>query len=401
MKKLLAILLALMLVLVSAAALAGDPANDNNQNGNGSANGDAKAAADANILAEQDPTAAATYNNSSDANDPNNGKKIGNTAAPRSVTIKKAYKVTGSTAVMPAHTLTFSVKEIKVEKNTSGATAFPTGKVTVSPVSVPANTADGAKLDFVINLPTYTEPGIYNYEITEDDGSKLDTPHTVAGVEYLTKTYELKVTVVEGSALAAGGITASGLVIGGVALREKGGSSTKIDTIQNEYIAGSVTVGKTVTGNMGDQKRPFSFSIVFKAGTKYVDAPITYTKTTYAADGTKSTTNETIAAGWNGDHAAVTFQLIHGDTITFNNVPKGVQYVVDETDKNTNDYVTTVPTNATGTISDESEVTVTFVNDKSIPIDTGITLDSSAYILIMALALVGVTVLAIRRREEY
>lgn len=400
MKKLLAILLALMLVLVSAAALADDPANDNNQNGNGSANGDAKAAADANILAEQDPTAAATYKNTSDANDPNNGKEIGNKPAPMSVTIKKAYTVTGSAAVMPGHTLTFTTPtQVKVENSTSGN--FPSTNVSIGAVEVAAGTENGTKLPLTITLPTYTEPGVYTYTFKENDGSELTQAHTVAGVQYNTKTYELKVTVVEGSALAAGGITASGLVIGGVALRELN-TTTKIDTIENEYVAGSVTVGKTVTGNLGDRKRPFSFSIVFKAGTEYVDAPITYTETTYNANGTKTTTDKTIAKGWTGDHAAVTFQLIHGDSITFSNVPEGVEYAVTETA--VDGYITTTPTNATGTIKKaeaERDVTVTFVNDKSITIDTGVALDSSAYILIMALALVGVTVLAIRRREEY
>ena len=89
MKKLLAILLALMMVLVSAAALADD----------------------ANILENQGEGATATYTKEGDIN---NGKVIGIKSAPMTVTINKAYTVTGLTAVMPAHDLTFSVTQDKV-----------------------------------------------------------------------------------------------------------------------------------------------------------------------------------------------------------------------------------------------------------------------------------------------
>ncbi len=389
MKKLVAILLALMMVLVSVAALAGSADEE---------------PTDANILKDQDPTKAAEYKNENDKDDPNNGKYIGTASAPVSVTIDKLYVITGdNTAVMPAHTLTFSVDQVPdgVSYSTSGK--YPANDPSVDPISVPAgydpNTDDA--LPMVIKIPAYTEPGVYTYTITENDGTELDTPHTVAGVQYITKNYELKITIVEGSALAAGGISASGLVVGGVALREEN-SNTKIAEITNEYIAGSVTVGKTVTGNLGDRKRPFSFTMTFTADEGvYVDGPIAYTLTNYAADGTKSTEDKILAGGWTGTKAAINFQLAHGDTITFTNIPKGVTYTVDETDKNANGYTTTVPGNNTGKIANANGITVTYINDKNIVIDTGVSLDSAVYMLIMALALAGFVVLKIRRREDY
>ena len=399
MKKLLAILLALMMVLVSVAAFA------DGEGGEGE--GGEAAAADANILQMQDPTLAKEYNNTNDANDPNNGKIIGNTAA-ASFKITKAYKVTGdSTAVVPAHKLTFTVEPVKVENSTSGT--FPSTNVSVTPISVPAATADGAKLDMVFNLPTYTEPGVYYYKVTEDtgakvgdDGTELTTPHVVAGVQYVTTEYELKITVIEGSALAAGMDPApTGLVVGGVALREKN-KTPKIDTIENEYIAASVKVEKQVTGNMGDQKRPFSFKVTFTSATdEYVDAPIAYTQTTYAADGTKTTEDKTIAAGWTGSKE-VEFELIHGDSITFTNVPEGVTYKAEETDTaaTTAGYTTTDSGNTEAAIQSGDPIDVVFTNDKSIEIDTGVALDSAVYMLIMALALAGFAALKIRRREE-
>lgn len=387
MKKLLAILLALMMVLVSVAALADD----------------------ANILGNQGEGATATYTKEGDVN---NGKIIGIKSAPLVVTINKAYTVTGSTAVMPEHKLTFTVTQDEVLESTSGD--FPDGKVTIDPVEVDAETKTGTVLDLKINLPSYTEPGIYIYNFTEDngtahDGTALTNPHAVAGVQYLTKTYELKVYVIEGSSLAAGGITGvSGLVIGSVALREKD-TTDKIDTITNEYIAGSLTIDKQVTGNMGDQKRLFDFTVTFTTGNNvYVDAPITYTITRAnatavpAEEETSGGTVETgkIDKGLTGTSSPVTFQLAHGDKITFANLPKGISYKIEEA--SVTGYDTNVTTgNAEATITSADEVKVTFTNDKNIIIDTGVTLDNAVYMLIMALAVAGFVALKIRRREDY
>ena len=389
MKKFLAILLAMMLVLVNVAALAElDPPADE-----GTDTEPATATEDANILKDQNPTKAAEYQ-SENPDDPNNGKFIGNATAPFSVTLTKAYTVTGDTAVMPGHTLTFAVTQVDVEENQYAE--FPEGKVTITPVVVPAETADGATLDLVINLPAYDKTGVYNYTFVEEDGSELTTPHTVAGVQYNTKTYELKVTVVQGEALAIGGIDATGLVVAGVALREQG-STGKIDTVDNEYIAGSLVIDKQVTGNLGDRKLPFSFKVTFTTETnEYVDAPIAYTQTTYDDEGNRTTEDKTIEAGWTGSKV-VEFNLIHGDSITFTNIPEGVTYTAEETEGF--DYKKSDSGNLRATIADESEIAVTFTNDKTAEIDTGVELETLPFVLLMGIALVGV--MALRRREEY
>ena len=168
MKKFLAILLAMMLVMVSVAAMADNP----------------------DILEK-------------------NGKKNAAVTPPVSVTITKAYNVKGvSSALTPAHQVKFTVDELKVDDSTSGK--FPTGKLTVTPIDVAEGTTvddesttdENEAADMTINIPSYTEPGVYWYKINEVD------PH-IAGVTPSAATY-LKVTVWN---------DAGTLKLGGVALR--------------------------------------------------------------------------------------------------------------------------------------------------------------------------------------
>ena len=42
-----------------------------------------------------------------------------------------------------------------------------------------------------------------------------------------------------------------------------------------------------------------------------------------------------------------------------------------------------------------------FTNDRTMTIDTGVTLETTAYMLIMALTMAGFAMMVIRRRKEY
>ena len=147
---------------------------------------------------------------------------------------------------------------------------------------------------------------------------------------------------------------------------------------ENTYSLSTTTVSvtKTVSGNMGDPNKEFTFT--YKVGE-----------------------NETVD----------TFHLKHGENHVLNNLKIGeTLYIMEDTD-----YVKTV----TYTVEDEqgnpktttvevkdgwyqitvaANMTVTFNNTKNANIDTGITMDSVPYVLLLAMAVIGGGVLLSKRR---
>lgn len=363
MKKLLAILLALMMVLVSVTALAEEGKTIS-------------------VSSLEAPTKSQT------------------------ITIKKNYTVDATNNwSLPTDTLTFTPKTAVVEDGPA-ATA-PAVSIGVESIT------GGQKLEYnaIITLPEYNQVGVYYYTFEEGDSN-------VAGVTYIKNNITLRVTVVQGE---------NGLEVAGVALRENGengiktvesgeteegteaGSegeteeeassakteydlSKKIDSFENKYEAGSLTLTKTVEGNLGDLNKEWEFEVIFTCSKK-VNAPITY-KEKASDEEIKS-----IAAGWTGSHDAVKVYLKSGETVQFDNIPVGVSYSIKETDADKDGYETT-PTNATGSFTEKETKAASFLNTKNINIDTGVALDSTVYMLIMALALAGFVALKIRRREE-
>ncbi len=360
MKKLLAILLALMMVLVSVAALADDgqpatnpvtePTTADDEGGNDTGN-----AASAPITNGQSATTAQV------------------------ITIKKQYSfdVTDN-ATIPADEITFTVGKGTVTDATTVTTApaVTIDKITIAEAAITAETKD---YDLKINLPAYTEVGVYEYAVTENAG-------TVVGVTYTPNEYVLKVTVVRDKN--------ENLILGGIALREKGEGKPKTDTIENSYAGGDLTVSKTVTGNMGDRSKEWTFKVTFTTEKDMtVGNTIKYTPV-------GATTATAIAAGWTGS-TEVNITLKHGQSVKFENLPVGIKYTVVETNKDSSYDIDGEVETATALTAEEQSAEVEVVNSKTITIDTGVTLDSTVYMLIMALALAGFVVLKIRRREDY
>ena len=368
MKKFLAILLAMMLVLVNVAALADD----------------AKIVDDKNPVAQVTPTTP--------------------------IVITKSYEINGTDSTLPAHTITFRQTSKKVgDAKINGETISPsTTEVTdeeVPDVTITLNAnnfTDGQttfKDNLTINLPSYTKAGVYDYTFVEVDGG-------VAGVEYFTDELKLSVTIVE-TATTAG--APSSLKIGGVALR-RGSDTTKIDDIKNVYSANTLTVSKTVTGNLGDYTKDWNFTVTLTAPTgDTVYSTITTDKAVIEVVESEEEEEEeeepvgitTIApgaTGWTGTRT-FTFKLKHGESLTFKNLPVGVTYTVAETEADTDGYTTTGTVATATAIAKDAPATAAVTNDKDITVDTGIALETLPFVLLMGIALVGV--MALRRREEY
>lgn len=149
----------------------------------------------------------------------------------------------------------------------------------------------------------------------------------------------------------------------------------------------NLTISKTVSGNMGDQSKEFAFTAAL-SGEGY-----SFDGVTYSIDG-----GEAQSAGTGTE---CTFNLKHGQTVTFTGLPIGAIFTVTETSYS--GYVTTVD----GVTGNSKEITlaetnnnIAFVNTKDVTIDTGILLDTLPYILILGVVAVGAVLLIKKRRNR-
>lgn len=148
----------------------------------------------------------------------------------------------------------------------------------------------------------------------------------------------------------------------------------------NKCKTGVLWISKTVTGNLGDKDKLFTFTVTF------IGAPETYS---YSIGGRSGT----ISSGGS-------LQLRHGEIAVISGLPEGAQYVVTESD---NDGYKVYYTGNTGIISSVSTAAASFTNAKSTVPNTG---DETRmmmwFVLMMSFFSVGAgTVLLDRRTRRY
>lgn len=287
---------------------------------------------------------------------PNNG----------SFTINKEYKVTGTA---PEETFAFTVSEGKVKDG--DAESAP--DVTIG--SVTFNKGTSETLPVTVTLPEYEKVGEYEYTISE-------TPSTTAGVT-TQDPLTLVVYVVNGE---------NGGLVCKVALKDSEGS--KVDgftgNLANKYESGSLAVKKIVTGNLGDKEKEFTVTVTFNNANgasviSYLDG--TEEETILFVDGTATTD----------------ISLKHNETITFNNIPAGTTYTVSEADYTGENGGYDAPdysfSDDEKTINADDQDTVEITNNKNNNVDTGISLDSVPFILILAVC-AGAAILFVTKRRS-
>ena len=231
-----------------------------------------------------------------------------------------------------------------------------------------------------VTADSYQSVGYYYYEFREKAGN-------TAGVTYAADTCAVRVTVVNDDSGA--------LKIDSVRLYKvnaDGSLGDKAENVTNEYAAGSLSISKTVTGNMGDRNKEFDVTVSFTApdGTE-IHAPIAIST---SAGITGNPTEAVIDAAKTGATASV--KVKDGTTVVFSNIPKGVTYQVKETQA---DGYHTPKYNGTesaggksGTITDTAAGTgtvgmaqsVEIENKRETTIDTGIFLSNLPYVLVLA-----------------
>ena len=152
------------------------------------------------------------------------------------------------------------------------------------------------------------------------------------------------------------------------------------------YRTHSISIGKQVTGSMGDRTDSFEFTLALTG---------------------ENLTKHDINALKNGKPVSLTatggvytFTLRHDEVMTFTGITPGVGYTITETSANKKNYVTSVDSATTGTVQ-SSDVNVSFTNKREIVVNTGVNTGSRVIWLILA-GLIGTagTVLIFKKTQN-
>lgn len=286
--------------------------------------------------------------------------------------------------------------------------SYPQGATPTDLVlGVNANTTSGKTDGFTVDLPDFTIPGKYTYVFQEND------PY-VAGVVPNTNYYQVTVWALQDESQTGTGnhikecyVKLSQVELQNDAYVEVRGK-TKLSKIENTYQAGTVTITKSVTGNMGNKSTKFNFKVVLESE-KPVNSIVTGNKTF------------TFTPNDNGMYTAEqTYQLSDSETWTITNLPFGVTYTVYEMNGDgetatavdqgntltaeSKTYTVSYDAAKTGALDEKTanHKIATFVTNNcgDATIDTGVILDNAPYILMLAVVAGGAMMLVIKKRRE-
>lgn len=301
------------------------------------------------------------------------------------VTLTVTYNETNEGSTSPAETLAFTIEPASVTDSAEGVTVenMPTPTLgDVEYVQGAAGNAEEMAKALTITLPEYTSVGIYTYTIKQTAG-------TNAGVEYWSEDIRLVVTVIQDAA--------TGLIRVAAVHTEGTGTGQKSDDITNTYSAGSLSVTKTVTGNMGDRDKYFAITVTLtgEQGKTYASS-YTVSGGSKLVNGPDDSNSPTISIG-----TPATFHLKHGETFTIENLPYGVTYTVAEADYTAEGYEDAeINFPDQNKKIDTASETVTIINNKEAAVDTGIVLDSLPYVLLLVLSIGGAVLFLLKRRSS-
>lgn len=292
------------------------------------------------------------------------------------ITISKNYSLTKDGTVNPEESFLFTVtKEACEESSFYTLDTMPMLADTYDDndadgiVNFSINYAEGeAKLagdvnTFVLSLPSYDHVGVFTYKVTETAG---DT----AGVTYDSDVMYFTVTVLDDGEGNMVRVCSAPYKLDGTEIN-------KDSMFENVFSASDMTVTKTVTGNAGEKDRYFTVNVTLNTPDgKEVDADL------IEISGGSNDENPTSIAM----DTETQFQVKHGDTITFSNLPYDVTYTVTEEDYTGDNYDA-----AEINFSDESKKIdtadtdiVEVINNKAVEVITGIILDSAPYAISLA-----------------
>lgn len=285
-----------------------------------------------------------------------------------SVTIKKELTVTRN-MINPEETFQFTIGNGLGEKDGKEITA-PEFEQSEFEIAISEGSKSGSK---EINLPKFSQVGVYTYPITETQG---DT----AGMQYDNETKNLVITVINNPKYGQPRQPKFLRVITMTNKKEK----IKVDSFRNSFQAGNLTFEKKVTGNYGSPNDIFEVKVTLtpKSGKNINIDPI-------KADGGSLIKNSSTGV------VTITYASVKGSNkFTIKNIPYDVRYEVEETEPG--EYEVSYK-NRSGEIKQNS-IETTITNKRDIKIDTGINLDSLPYLIILVVAIGGLAIFIVRRR---
>lgn len=236
-----------------------------------------------------------------------------------------------------------------------------------------------------VTIPSLSVAGTYEWTIKETAGN-------TAGVTYSSAEVHVIVLVVYDN-------TNHALKIADTTSYIKLENGEKAKTFDNTFKSGSFTVAKDVEGNMANENDEFEITVTLTS-TKPIGTNVTLAGTTVTPD--QWTNNE----GSYTCTSTLNYSEI-GGAKTFSNIPVGVTvsvventaadkmngYSFDNTNNNTNNNFSMKVEDA------DNNKAVVVKNTKGAEIETGITLDSIPYILMLAVVFMGLFVFFSKKRK--
>ena len=288
--------------------------------------------------------------------------------------IYKTYQVNNGTA--PAQDFTFSFQGVSYTNGdgsvVDNANIPAIANATIQFDAISETTKNSTTLN--INANDY-DLGVYKYLVTETAGN-------TAGVTYSTKQYYLVLTIVRDE-------QSNKHFVGAFHYESLSGDKEDMgnEGFVNTYDSGSLTVEKYIAGNMADMNKKFTFTISFNV-----------------AEGKSWDASSIVVSSNNGKwsekdgYHIYTVDLGDRESVTFSNLPAGVTYGVGEDSENYESVKTVSDESMTIEANDEDDVA--FTNTLTNDIDTGISMDSLPYILMLAAAAVGMVVFFAKKRSH-
>lgn len=236
-----------------------------------------------------------------------------------------------------------------------------------------------------VTIPSLSKAGTYEWTIKETAGNtagvtySTDEVHVIVLVEYDNTNHALKIANTTSY------------------IKKENGEKAK--TFDNTFKSGSFTVAKDVEGNMANENDEFEITVTLTS-TKPIGTNVTLAGTTVTPG--QWTDN-------NGSYtytSTMNYSEIDGAK-TFSNIPDGVivsvventntdkmnGYTFDNTNNNTQNNFSMKVADA------DNNKAVVVKNTKGAQIETGITLDSMPYILMLAVVFMGLFVFFYKKRK--
>lgn len=165
--------------------------------------------------------------------------------------------------------------------------------------------------------------------------------------------------------------------------------------------SGNLQVSKTVAGTMGDKTQAFDFQMQpTEPAYETIPETLSYVKT--AADGTETEGSVSL------EGTVYKFQLAHGETITFSELPSGTTYVITEPNAEAQGYeVKNSKVGGTEVESDEASGTLTeagaqiaFTNTKNMAVPTRVGMNPMIAVAALVTATTGFLQIFFRKRKR-